>query len=260
MDIEAISSRTRSQKTISTTEAQASFDLGNKQPYLNMKGGVGIPGSRTLEGVSKFKSLDFGNMNAELTGIVSGSQQARSMPSLKEKRKLAQTLNRQVIYEPNQTGVHSLHIGNDIAAVYNSRKKKKSAVYDYAALARGLDRRIGDGLDPKDQQRLAQRRRMVATGMQEIVRGDLKSGLGFFKASGVGQAGRNWAYKMTTVMLSEHARGLFASQGKSPKRRAYVHQSLEHIGNHSFREVFASPLTKRLAPFALSGGAKTFRK
>lgn len=262
MNDESIGRRTRSQISISESEHRTSLDLGSRQPYLNMKGGVGIPGSRTSVGVSKFKELDFPNMGTEITAIMEGSKQARSMKSIQEKRQLAKHINRRIVYEKDQVGIHSLHIGNDIAAVYNSKRRQHTVVYDYGGLARGLDRRLAEGFDlgvEKGKDTLSRRRQDVAEGMREIVRGDIKTGVGWMKHAGLDESGRKWAYKMTTLMLAEHARGLHAIPSTDVKRKTQVYESLGHVGKHSFRDVFASSKTKKLAPFAMRGGAKTFR-
>ena len=118
---------------------RAAIDLGNRQPTINMHGGVGIPGPRTKAAVTKLTRLDFAKLDTELPAILKMSQQVRGNKNITAVRKKVKPVNRQVVYREGASDVHSLHVANDIAAVSNSRTSK---VYDYPDLAPKLDKRL----------------------------------------------------------------------------------------------------------------------
>lgn len=246
----------------------AQVELGYKQPTINMRGGVGIPGGRKAADVQKFSPLDFGQIGTQLGGILQTSKKVRKRRDdegvgIQDIRKEVTTVNRRIDFEESQIGQHSLHVGNDIAAVWNSAKGK-SKVYDYPDLASKLDERLANpNRKGKDYgtsgEPLDTRRAHVAQGMQHFIAGDREEALKSFDAAGLNARGRKWAFKMTSVLLAE--KGREEHGGRDGSR---VHGALGHViggegtKGRSFQDVFATH-ADTLAPFAQRGGAKTFK-
>ena len=241
---------TRSRVTISDQQHRMDIERHDAETSRS-GGGVGIPGGRKAADVKKFSTLKFSDLKGELGSILSTSTRLRGMDTIQAKRKAVAKVNRRILFGGRQAGVFSLHAANDIAAVWNSHKRKHSRVYDYPKLARKLDHHLFEG---GDDPKLAERRQYVARGMQEFIGGDLKSGRALFKRSGMNPKASKWAYKMASVMLAERGRELH-----SGKRRQQVFDALGKVGEkHRFTDVFVSK-AKTLAPFAKRGGAKSHR-
>ena len=249
---------------ISKNQFDAIVEIGSKQPTINMHGGVGIPGGRTLEDVVKFTPFNFKKIKVETRGILRTSKKLREMRSatIEDKRKEVEKVNRKVVYSDTQMGTHSLHVGNDIVAVYN---KTKSKVYDYPDLAMALDKRLesAQSLDGgkdywKSSKTLPKRRSHIAQGMQHLIAGDNVTAHQSFEEAGLTSRGLKWVQKMSSLMLSERGRELHGKGGTA------VHTALQHVrGNtktpsKSFTDVFVTHAIT-LAPFANRGGAKTFK-
>jgi hypothetical protein len=258
-----LKSRSRS-KPFDDIAFRAAVDLGYKQPTINMHGGVGIPGGRTRKDVVKFQRLDFRKLKTELTGILDVSKQLHASRTtgnttkkqqLADARKKAEEVNRHVVFDNEQVGTHSLHVGNDIAAVWNN---KKSKVYDYPDLAGRLDKRLASAQGKSktywaSDKPLGERQSHVAEGIQHIIKGDPQSGFKSFQDAGLTKHGQKWALKMSTIMLAEKGRE-HAGSGK-----AQVHAALDHVkGGKSFSDVLVKHAPTH-APFAVRGGAKTFK-
>ena len=255
--------RTRSQGKVSKVEFRAAVDLGYKQPTINMRGGVGIPGKRTKLAVQEFAVLDFSKLKGELSPILEMSRTVREMRDRGEGigpvRKKVKTVNRQVVYQEGAKDVHSLHVGNDIAAVSNSRSSK---VYDYSDLAPRLDKRLATAkLNGKTYWKsklpLEERRAHIAQGFQHLVGGDNEEAQKAFGKAGLTPKGQKWVNKMGTLMLAERGRELHGGGGDQ------VHTALGHVvgdgkTSRSFNDVFVKHAAT-LAPFALRGGAKTLK-
>jgi hypothetical protein len=252
---------------ISKEAYRATIDLGNAQPTINMHGGVGIPGGRTLKDVSAFKPLKFDQLGKELKAILKTSKQIRKQRAdggtIDEARLKVGEINRKIEYHADQIGAHSLHVGNDIAAVWNSSKSK---VYDYPDLAQALDKRLASSKNAKDSSKVYwnsekphdERRGHVAQGLQHLIAGDADKAHASFGEAGLTPRGMKWAYKMGSVMLAERGRELSGSGGTQ------VHEALDHVqgtggkASRSFADVFVKNAST-LAPFAQRGGAKTFK-
>jgi hypothetical protein len=247
----------------------ALVELGNKQPTINMHGGVGIPGGRKTADVQKFKLLDFSEIGPQLDKILQTSKNVRQRrdektAGIEDFRSEVAAVNRRIEFEEGQIGLHSLHVGNDIAAVWNSAKDK-SRVYDYPELASRLDERLANpNRNGKDYgtsgEALDTRRAHVAQGMQHFIAGNQEEAVKSFDAAGLNARGRKWAFKMTAVLLAE--KGREAHGGRGGDR---VQGALDHVigggatAGKSFKDVFVTH-ADTLAPFAQRGGAKTFNK
>ncbi|WP_146742311.1 hypothetical protein [Oleiagrimonas sp. MCCC 1A03011] len=254
----------QSRKSISQEEYRALLDLGNKQPTMNMAGGVGIPGKRKLADVQKYAALDFSKIPEQTGAILSMSEAVRGHGDIKSVRKQVKTVNRKVEFAPGQMGVHSLHVGNDIAAVWNSRVKDKSKIYDYPDLAVRLDKRLanagsGDKVYWRSDASLEERRSHVATGMQHMIAGDRDAAATSFGQAGLTSRGQKWAHKMSNLMLAEAGRDFYGGGDGSRVHTALGHVvgSKDHAGK-SFSKVFVDKADK-YAPFAKRNGAKTFK-
>lgn len=269
---------TRSQGEISAEQFQADIALGNEQAQRVGGGGVGIPGGRTAADVRLYRAMSWGGMDAELKKILQTSKhfRANEVP-LEAQREQVKDINRQVPFpKKKRSGLHSLHVANDIAAVWNSVVQGKSKVYDYPDLAPKLELRLTEGTRGKkkyfdDSASVENRRAHVAAGMQHLIAGDREAAFNSFKEAGATDRGRKWIYKLSNIMLAEHGREIFGKPkggAKAPKKKAKskgnspVFSALEHIrtGNATFEDVFASKQTPKLAPFAVRGGAKTFKE
>lgn len=255
----------RKRKSISDEEFKATLDLGYRQPTQNMKGGVGIPGGRKSEDVKGFSPFDFARIGEETGGILQMSKKirkTRDSTGIEEIREDVQKVNRRVEFEPRQVGLHSLHVGNDIAAVWNSATDK-SKVYDYPDLASRLDQRLEtlsrNGKSYGESKgTLDERRQHVAAGIQHFISGDPVKGLKAFDDAGLNNRGKKWAFKMTNILMSERGRELAGG-----KEGSKVFEALGHVGGvgdsaKSFADVFVKNASA-LAPFAQRGGAKTFK-
>ena len=255
----------RSGGGIPVEEYRKAVELGYKQPTINMHGGVGIPGKRTKDAVQKFTKLDFTKLKEELSPILATSKKVRDMREKGEDihaiRKEVKAVNRQVVYKEGATDVHSLHVGNDIAAVSNGRASK---VYDYPDLAPKLDKRLAEATIKgktywASDLPLDQRRSHIAQGFQHLVGGNNEEAQKSFAQAGLTAKGQKWVNKMGTLMLAERGREL---HGGSDANR--VHDALGHVvgdeknKSKSFSDVFVKEAGK-LAPFALRGGAKTLK-
>jgi hypothetical protein len=255
--------KTRAKGKVSQKEFLAAIDIGNRQPTINMRGGVGIPGKRTKLAVQKFTTLDFSKLKGELSPILEMSKSVREMrdrgEGIEPIRKKVKTVNRQVVFQKGAEDVHSLHVGNDIAAVSNGRNSK---VYDYPDLAPKLDKRLAR---PKIRGKtywksdlpLGERRAHVAEGFQHLVGGNNEEAQKAFGKAGLTPKGQKWINKMGTLMLAERGRELHGGGGDQ------VHTALGHVAGdgkttRSFNDVFVKH-AETLAPFALRGGAKTLK-
>jgi hypothetical protein len=252
---------------ISEAAFRATIDLGNAQPTINMHGGVGIPGGRTLDDVRAFKPLQFNKLGEELGAILKTSKEVRTQRdaggTIDEARLKVAKVNRKIEYPGNKIGAHSLHVGNDIAAVWNNSKSK---VYDYPDLAQSLDKRLASPKKAKDGSKVYwksekpedERRGHVAQGLQHLIAGNPKEAKTSFGEAGLTKHGRKWAYKMGSLMLAERGRELSGSAGTQ------VHQALDHVqgtggkASRTFTDVFVKH-ADTLAPFAQRGGAKTLK-
>lgn len=232
-----------------------------------MHGGVGIPGGRTLDDVLAFKPLKFNKLGKELGAILKTSKQIRAQRdaggTIDEARLKVAEVNRKIEYPGKQMGAHSLHVGNDIAAVWNNSKSK---VYDYPDLAQSLDKRLATSKNAKDSTKVywkskkpeGERRGHVAQGLQHLIAGKPKEAQASFGEAGLTQRGMKWAYKMGSLMLAERGRELSGSGGTQ------VHKALDHVqgaggkASRSFTDVFVKN-ADTLAPFAQRGGAKTLK-
>lgn len=242
------------------TEAyRAAVDLGYRQPTINMHGGVGIPGPRTKAAVEKLAKLDFANLATELPAILKTSQQVRGNKDIKAVRKQVKPVNRRVVYREGAPDVHSLHVGNDIAAVSNSRSSK---VYDYPDLAPKLDKRLNANNKAKGKtyfdkkMKATDRRSHVSDGLKHLIGGDNDKAQEAFDKAGLTEKGRKWVHKMGTLMLAERGRELHGGGGAGSSK---VSSALDHVkGGRSFEDVFVKH-ADTLAPFAKRGGAKTLK-
>ncbi|KGI78204.1 hypothetical protein [Oleiagrimonas soli] len=258
------SAKRRSRTPISNEDYRALLDLGNKQPTINMTGGVGIPGPRKLNDVTAYAALDFAKIPQQTGAILDMSAAVRGHGDIESVREQVKTVNRKVEFAPDQMGMHSLHVGNDIAAVWNSRVKDKSKVYDYPDLAKSLDRRLehpGSGKKTywASEAPLEERRAHVATGMQHLISGDRDAAALSFGQAGLTPRGQKWAHKMSNLMLAEVGRDHHGGGDGSRVQQALGHVigSEEHAGK-SFSKVFVDKADK-YAPFAKRNGAKTFK-
>lgn len=249
--------QTRSAGKISDAAFAAALDLGNKQPTINMHGGVGIPGSRKKEDVQKFTALNFKKLGTELPAILQKSKDIRGNKDIDAVRKEVTPVNRQVVYRAGAPDVHSLHVANDIAAVSNSRASK---VYDYPDLAPKLDKRLQNNNAAKgktyfdDKVKPADRHAHVGQGLTHLIAGKNDEAQKSFDSAGLTEKGRKWVHKMGTLMLAERGRELSGGTDGNVK------SALAKVkGGRSFEDVFVKN-AETLAPFAQRGGAKTLKK
>jgi hypothetical protein len=264
-DIKAPRKSPRSKGEMPPDEYRKAVELGYKQPTINMHGGVGIPGKRTKEAVQKLPRLDFTRLNEELSPILEKSKAVREKrekgESIETIRKEVKLVNRQVVYKEGASDVHSLHVGNDIAAVSNGRVSK---VYDYPDLAPKLDKRLANATNKgktywASDLPLDQRRSHIAQGFQHLVGGNNEEAQKSFAQAGLTEKGQKWVNKMGTLMLAERGRELHGGSGANR-----VHDALSHVVGDgkstpkSFSDVFVNEAGK-LAPFAQRGGAKTLK-
>lgn len=264
-DIKAPRKSARREGTMSPGQYRNLIELGDKQPTINMRGGVGIPGKRTKDAVQELPRLDFTRLKDELPPILEKSKTVREKrakgESIKTIRSEVGLVNRQVVYQEGATDVHSLHVGNDIAAVSNGRASK---VYDYPDLAPKLDKRLAKATSKgktywASDLPLDQRRSHIAQGFQHLVGGNNDEAQKSFAQAGLTAKGQKWVNKMSTLMLAERGRELHGDSGANR-----VHDALSHVvgdgkgAPKSFSDVFVKEAGK-LAPFALRGGAKTLK-
>ena len=245
---------------ISEADYRKAIDLGNRQPTINMHGGVGIPGPRTKEAVKKLTTLDFANLATELPAILKMSLEVRGNKKIAAVRRKVKPVNRWVVYREGATDVHSLHVGNDIAAISNSRNSK---VYDYPDLAPKLDKRLQSNNDAKGKTyfdksvKPEDRHSHVGQGLQHLIAGNNDEAQKSFDKAGLTAKGRKWVHKMGTLMLAERGRELHGGGGADSSK---VSGALDHVkGGRGFEDVFVTNATT-LAPFAKPGGAKTLKK
>lgn len=252
--------RTRARSKVSDAEFQKAKEIGDKQPTVNMRGGVGIPGPRKIDAVNRLTPLDFANLPAELPAILAKSQAVRGNKDIKAVRNAVKTVNRKVVYRPGARDVHSLHVGNDIAAVFNS---KRSKVYDYPELAPKLDQRLraNNGAKGKtyfdESVSVADRHSNVGEGMKHVISGNNEEAQKSFDNAGLTEKGRKWVHKMSTLMLAERGREL---NGRNKDlASSQVSSALDHVkAGTSYEDVFVKRADE-LAPFAKRGGAKTLK-
>lgn len=256
---------TRSQKTISEVQHKAALELGDLQSERQGGGGLGIPGERKWNAVKGYSVMPWRRSKLpELTAIMATSKKIRldQLP-IEEQRVLASSFNRRVSYPGSpikKSGLHSLHVANDIAAVYNSESKSK--VYDYPDLAPKLDARLWaesrrskggeerNYFDPRVA--VSDRFEHVTTGMRHLIAGKATQGMAEFSAAGANARGNKWLQKFSTILLAERTREI----AHGHEHKEVVSDALTHVAvNRSFNEVFVTN-AKTLAPFAQRGGAK----
>ena len=105
--------------SISKADFDAVVALGNKQPTINMHGGVGIPGGRTLTDVANFKPLNFKKLKSETGAMLKTSKNFARWAKRQIHRRQAngsRRVNRKMVYSKDQIRMHSLHVGNDSSA------------------------------------------------------------------------------------------------------------------------------------------------
>ncbi len=235
-------------------------------------GAIGVPGGRTLDVVKTFTALGFNNLKSGLTGILKMSKKIRKAKEadpkgyLDQARQQALATNRKVNFQAgDKTGVHSLHVGQDIYAYWNSEAKQKGRGYRYDELAPKLDLRLEQPTRTsahgtvkkywkknKFNNTAEQRRQLVAQGMQGFIGGDMKTGNDRYTQAGLTDKGRKWANKMSNIMLAEKGREMHGALYSDA-----VHQALGNVGKNSFNDVFVNKHST-LAPFAGSGDASYF--
>jgi len=240
------------------------LELGDLQARGDRQGGVGIPGSRTLEGVSSFPPLRWrAKMPKDLKRILEGSELARGM-ELEEKREVAEGRNRRIEFQQGQVGAFSLHVANDIAGVWNS-PSNGSRVYDYPHLAPRFESRISQGATSPEKTYFmgdlsaGERRKHVAEGMQHLIAGDIERANRSFADSGATERGQKWINKFSTLMLSERAREVHA--GIENPGHGLTHAALDDVagGRATFGTKF-SPDSRHAASFVGGGGAEAHRQ
>ena len=237
--------------------------------------GVGVPGKRKATAVQAFKALNFDTLDKRLPKFLDISAEVQQQKKddrgkyLEPARALAQKHNRRVEYGDSDaaTGLHSLHIAQDIYAYWNSAVKGTGKVYTYEDLAPKLDKRLNAAEGAKGAEKgvywtatehnatPAQRRRLVAEGVKHVISGNLEQAKEHFDRAGLTDKGRKWAHKMATISLAEQARALHGAE----EHRDAVKTSLGHVGANTFEQVFVTR-QKDLAPFAAKGGASRFKK
>ena len=249
--------------TISAAKFRTLLEDGDRQARGARTGGVGIPGGRKARDVVKFAKLAWDQgFNTELKAILEASRQARSL-SLKRKRELAQTTNRQVEFQPGQTGHFSLHLANDIAGVWNS-PKHGARVYDYPDLTPSFETRVTKGQRGKKRYfssdvAVEDRRAHVAQGLQHLLAGQRDEANQSFTSAGATGLGNKWINKFSTLILSERGRELNA--GIEDPKQGLTHEALQGIVSKraTFGEIF-NPSSRRAATFVSDGGAESHRK
>ena len=261
--------KTRSRATpMSDEDYNAAVALGDKQPSENMKGGIGIIGPRTADEVKGLRELPLRSTTTALKAILAMSKTIRELrdeggATIEEQRKKVETVNRRVVYSSTQMGHHSLHVGNDIAAVWNSLRNG-SKIYDYADLAPKLDVRLSSPQrgrtksgetywNKKKGVSDTQRRTYVAQSLKHLVDRKPNEAGESLNQAGITERGRKWIYKMATILLAERAREIYGGS-----RKTLVATALGHLRTKTFKEVFVTE-SAQLAPFAVRGGAKKFK-
>lgn len=231
-------------------------------------GGNGIPGGRKFDDVMRFKSMPKDRKKA-LVSIINKSEKLRELKKgggKVDNKAVAQESNFRIEY-PNQfpNTAHSLHVGQDIAAVFNSNKTGGSRTYDYDTLTRSLDKRLGSNESTKGNRRGEyfnpaikmtenQRRGKIAEGLQARLAEKKDNGQKQFAEAGLTVRGQKWVDKFSTIMLAEKAR-----EYKGGKDAGLIDAALVNLKSNSFHTVF---VTKKntMAPFAGKGGASEFKK
>ena len=249
--------------TISAAKFRALLEDGDKQARGARTGGVGIPGGRKARDVVKFAKLAWDKgFNTELKAILEASRQARSL-SLPGKRELAQTTNRQVEFQPGQTGHFSLHLANDIAGVWNS-PKHGARVYDYPDLTPKFETRVTLGKRGEKSYfssgvAVGDRRAHIAQGFQHLLAGRRDDANRSFTSAGPTVRGSKWINKFSTLILSERGRELNA--GIEDPTQGLTHGALQSIVSKQakFGEIF-NPSNRRAAKFVSDGGAESHRQ
>lgn len=245
-------------------EHRANLDLGILQAQGNQQGGVGIPGPRTADAVSRFRAMNWrGGMSTDLDHILGGSEDARGQ-ELEGKQRIAAEHNRQVVFQQGQTGYFSLHVANDVAGVWNS-PTRGSKVYDYPDLTRSFEERFTRDASRSGETYFTgdltadQRRMHVATGMQHVLAGDIDAANASFQAAGATQRGQKWINKFSTLMLAERAREVHA--GIADSSQGLTHAALGEIaaGRSTFSAKFM-PGVGTAAAFVGQGGADAHRR
>lgn len=273
----------RKQQANTSAASQNKFKsrrLNNQAPEFGLLeekrlgGAIGVPGGRTLDVVKTFTSLNFNSkqLKSELTGILKMSKKIRKDKEadpkgyLDQARKQALATNRKVNFQPDdKTGVHSLHVGQDIYAYWNSEVKQKGRGYRYDELAPKLDLRLEQPTrtsphgvvkeywkKTKFNSTAEQRRQLVAQGIQGFIAGDAKAGNDSYARAGLTDKGRKWANKMSNIMLAEKGREMHGELYSDA-----VHKTLGNVGKNSFNDVLVKQHST-LAPFAGSGDASYF--
>jgi hypothetical protein len=237
--------------------------------------GIGVPGKRKATAVREFKSLNFDTLDKRLPKFLDISAEVQQQKKddrdkyLEPAKALARKHNRRVDYggPDENTGLHSLHIAQDVYAYWNSSVKGTGKGYTYEDLAPKLDKRLdaAEGAKGKEKgvywtrtqhnAKRDDRRKLVAQGIQHVISGNLEEAEQHFDRAGLTVKGRKWAHKMATISLAEQARALHGAE----EHKDAVKTSLGHVGAHSFKDVFVTR-QKDLAPFAAKGGASWFKK
>jgi len=242
-------------------------------------GGIGIPGKRSYEHVMSFQPLDGKNIHGELKNILSTSRDIRSKRkemTAEEKAQKALEANRLVAsrIEPRRNTAHSLHVGNDIAAVYNG-PTHGARVFSYAELAPAIDaklalveeRNIKAGRLKKiraraekgktyhdGKKKVGQRRNAVAKGLEQLLKGDVEKMTDILKnEGGLTTRGINAAARLGTILLAEQAREAEGGRGQG-----LVPAAVRNIAESSCTETFVSDAGKK-APFAKPNNANIFK-
>lgn len=232
-------------------------------------GGNGIPGGRRFADVTRLKKLDIKKYGTTLKSIISQSRELRKIKKEGAKinnKEFAEEHNRQIVY-PNQfdNTSHSLHVGQDIAAVFNTNKTGGSRTYDYPTLTKSLDKRLesnqsskgkrkGEYFDANIKTTANKRREKIAAGVSARLTGDMDKGQEHFQEIGLTKRGQKWVDKFSTIMFAEKAREIDGNNNGK-----LLNTALNHLKTNSFQTVFVNK-RETMAPFAGKGGAKEFKQ
>lgn len=232
-------------------------------------GGNGIPGGRRYADVTRLRKLDIKKYDKTLKSIISQSRELRKIKKEGGKinnKEFAEEHNRQIVY-PNQfdNTSHSLHVGQDIAAVFNTNKTGGSRTYDYPTLSKSLDKRLESNQSSKGKRTgeyfaanitttANKRREKIAAGLSARLAGDMDKGQEHFQEIGLTKRGQKWVDKFSTIMFAEKAREIDGN-----KNGTLINTALNHLKTNSFQTVFVNK-RETMAPFAGKGGAKEFKQ